>query len=176
MSFARVRALVVVGALTVLALVFIVVALVRDTQSSDKAPGACQNGEVRANIALPEPQNVKIAVYNATKTQGLADSVATNFGNRKFKVVKTAVDKKGIEGVAVLRYGPQAVGAAHLMRAYFLDNARTEYNPQRKDDVVDVVIGPKFQQLATSTEVNQSLTELGSPPLPPGACAANAKR
>jgi hypothetical protein len=175
MSFARVRALVVVGALVVLALVFIVVALVRDTQGSDKVATACQDGEVPANVELREPKDVKINVFNATDTQGLADSVATNFANRKFQVLKSGNDKKGIDGVAVLRYGPKAVGSAHLLRAYFLDNAKTEYNPTRKDDVVDVVIGPKFQQLATTTEVNQSLAGLGTPQLPPGTCVRDSK-
>jgi hypothetical protein len=37
---------------------------------------------------------------------------------------------------------------------------------------VDIVIGSEFQQLATSTEVNQSLIEIGEPEVPPGACAA----
>ena len=37
---------------------------------------------------------------------------------------------------------------------------------------MDIVVGSGFKQLATSTEVNQSLVELGEPDLPPGACAA----
>jgi hypothetical protein len=37
---------------------------------------------------------------------------------------------------------------------------------------VDVVIGTKFKQLATTTEVNQALAALGQPELPPGACPA----
>jgi hypothetical protein len=41
---------------------------------------------------------------------------------------------------------------------------------------VDIVIGAQFQQLATSTEVNQSLVELGEPEVPPGACAAPVKK
>ena len=30
--------------------------------------------------------------------------------------------------MAVLRFGPKAVGAAHLLRAYFLDEADTQYD------------------------------------------------
>ena len=41
---------------------------------------------------------------------------------------------------------------------------------------MDIVIGAEFQQLATSTEVNQSLVELGEPEVPPGACAAPAEK
>ena len=70
----------------------------------------------------------------------------------------------------MLRYGPRAVGGAHLLRAYFLDDAATEFDPKRTDDVVDVVLGNGFQQLATTTEVNQSLADLGSAQLPPNTC------
>jgi hypothetical protein len=37
---------------------------------------------------------------------------------------------------------------------------------------VDVLLGSKFQQLATSTEVNQSIAAKGSPRLEPGTCEA----
>lgn len=177
MSFARVRALVIVGALFMLALVFIVVALVRDTQAGEKLATGCQSGEIPANIELHEPKDVKINVYNATNTAGLAEIIGTDFANRKFQVLKKANDplKKKVDAVAVLRYGPKAVGSAHLLRAYFLDNAVQEFDAKRKDDVVDVVIGNQFQQLATTTEVNQSLAALGTPTLPPGTCVANSK-
>ena len=38
------------------------------------------------------------------------------------------------------------------------------------------MIGTDFQQLGTTTEVNQSLAALGNPVLPAGACAADARR
>lgn len=173
MSFARVRALVVIGALAVFALVFITVALLRDTQSGGAHPvGKCKEGYLRASIALREPKDVKIRVFNATTVPGRAATVADDFRNRKFQVVKTGNAKSGVKEVALLRYGPKAVGSAHLLRAYFLDQATPEYDPKRNDDVVDVVIGNGFRQLATTTEVNQSLVELGGrPELPPGTCA-----
>lgn len=176
MSFARVRALVIVGGLVVFALVFVVVALVRDTQSGAPKTAGCPKGYILANIALREPKDVKINVYNATDAIGLATNVGTDFKNRKFQVLKMGNDpmKKGVDGVAVLRYGPKAVGSAHLLRAYFLDQAEPEYDRAREDDVVDVVIGNDFKQLATTTEVNQALVELGGrPELPAGTCAAD---
>lgn len=176
MSFARVRALVIIAGLVVFALVVVVVALLRDTQSGAGLAAGCPDGYALANIALPEQKDVKINVYNATDDVGLATSVGTDFKNRKFQVLKVGNDplKKGIDGVAVLRYGPKAVGSAHLLRAYFLDEAQPEYDPGRGDDVVDVVLGADFKQLATTTEVNQSLVELGGrPELPPRTCAAD---
>jgi hypothetical protein len=176
MSFARVRALVVIGVLAVAAVVFVIVALVRDSQDGAVA-GGCPKGSVMANVTLPDsPSEVTIKVYNGTDTAGLGESVTESFANRNFKTQKPAENKKKFKGVAQLRYGPQAVGAAHLLKAYFLARAEPQYDPKRKNAVVDVVIGSEFQQLATTTEVNQSLVELGEPEIPPGACAAPPKK
>ena len=172
MSFARVRALVVVGVLALSALVFVIITIVQDSQGGETVAAGCPAGFKRADITLREPKDVKIRVLNATDTPGLASTVANDFANRKFQVVKSDNDRKRVEGVAVLRYGPKAVGSFHLLRAYFLNAADPEYNPNRTDDIVDVVIGEGFQQLATTTEVNQALVELGGrPELPPQTCA-----
>ena len=177
MSFARVRALVVIGVLAVAAVVFVIVALVRDTQHDAIAGDKCPAGAPLANVTLPDdPDQVTVKVLNGTKTPGLAENVTNDFKNRRFKVQAPGEDKKRVKGVAVVRYGPEAVGSAQLLEAYFLGEATPEYNPKRKGAVVEIVIGSQFQQLATSTEVNQSLVELGEPQVPPGACAAPAKK
>lgn len=174
MTFARVRALVVVGVLVVFALVFVAVALVRDTQSGAAPAASCPEGWPRADMVLREAKDIKINVYNATDNLGLAESVAEDFAGRGFQVKKKGNDpkRKGVEGVALLRYGPKGIGSAQVIQAYFLGKAETEggYDPKRADDVVDVVLGEQFQQLATPTEVNQSLVDLGSPQLPPATC------
>jgi hypothetical protein len=179
MSFARVRALAVVGALVVAAAIFVTVALIKDKQSGPGVASGCGKDAVVANIKLPEPQDVKLNVFSAAnKSTATASDVASDFANRKF-VVANAKDKKwpdplkkNVDGVAVLRYGPKAVGAEWLVRAYFLDEANNEFDIKRTDDVVDVVIGAKFKQLATITEVNQALAQLGNPTLPAGTCSA----
>jgi len=176
MSFARVRALVVIGVLAVAAVVFVIVALVRDSQHDAIANG-CPAGSVLADIALPDnPAEVTIKVFNGTTKVGLAEAVTSEFQNRKFKTQKATENRKKFKGVAQLRYGPAAVGKAHLLKAYFLAQADPLYDPKRKGVVVDVVIGSQYQSLATSTEVNQSLVELGEPELPPGACLAPPKK
>lgn len=178
MSFARIRALAVVGALVIAAAITVTVTIVKDRQDgSITATGGCAAGEVPANPKLPEPKDVKINVFNATDKAGLASVVAADFKNRKFKVVKDPTNdplNKRVEGVAVLRYGPKMVGAAWLLRAYFLNQAQTELDLKRTDDVVDIVIGLQFRQLATVTETNQALARLGSPTLPNGTCAGNS--
>ncbi|MFC4021835.1 LytR C-terminal domain-containing protein [Micromonospora sp. GCM10011542] len=168
------RALVVVGLLAVLALTFVIVALVRDTQGKAGTAAGCPDGWPLADVTLHKQEDVKINVFNATDEPGRASAVADDFRNRKFQVKKVG-NAKGVDDVAVLRYGPKAVGSAHLLRAYFLDNAKLDYQEKRTDDVVDVVLGSSFQQLATTTEVNQSLGDLGAPEVPKGACAAPVK-
>jgi hypothetical protein len=173
MSFARVRALVVVAALTVAAIIFVVIAVVRDSQTGAATAAECPDGFVIANIKLPEPKDVKVKIFNASGLRGQGPRIAEDFRNRRFQVDKRAADAaKAVDGVAVLRYGPEAVGAAHLLRAYFLDEADPQYDRKRKGPVVDVIIGARFQQLGTTTEVNQSIGTLGNPDLPQGACAA----
>jgi len=176
MSFARVRALVVVGVLAVAAVVFVIVALVRDTQQNAVANG-CPKGAVLADVTLPDDSDqVSVKVYNGTNKPNLAEQATNDFKNRGFKTQKPAESKKKYTGVAELRYGPAAVGKAHLLKAYFLAQGKDEYDPKRKGDLVDVVLGSKYLELATQTEVNQSLVELGEPDVPPGACAAPAKK
>ncbi|MFK3980432.1 LytR C-terminal domain-containing protein [Micromonospora sp. NPDC050397] len=165
------RALVVVGVLALLALTFVITALLRDSQRGSASGDACPAGFKRANVVLRETKDIKINVLNATDTAGLAASVATDFKNRKFQIVKQGNDKKRVDSVAVLRFGPKGVGSAHLLKAYFLNEAEDEYDPNRDDDTVDVVIGNSYTQLATTTEVNQALSAAGAPTPPPGSCA-----
>ncbi|WFE55002.1 LytR C-terminal domain-containing protein [Micromonospora sp. WMMD1155] len=164
------RALVVVGLLGVLALAFVVTAIVRDTQGKAGTAEGCPEGWPLADVTLHEPKDVKINVFNATDEPGRAGSVADDFRNRKFQVKKIGNESKGFDDVALLRYGPKGVGSAHLLQAYFLNNAVPGYDEKRTDDTVDVVLGNGFQQLATTTEVNQSLGDIGAPRAPKGSC------
>jgi hypothetical protein len=175
MSFARVRALVVLAVLVVAAGVFVIVAMVRDSQGTAAVANGCPAGFVPANLKLPEAKEIKIRVYNSTDRPGLAADVAADFKNRHVQVLKQDNSSKAVPGVAVLRYGPKAVGAAHVMRSFFLDQAKTEFNIKRQDDMVDVVIGGEFRQLATPTEFNQSVSALQNPAPPKGTCDSGAQ-
>lgn len=172
LSFARVRAIFVVAVLFVAAAVLVFLAISRDTQVQTAPRVACPEGFVEADLALPEAKDIEINVYNGTDTDDLAAAVASEFGNRSFTVLEHGNDpeERAVEGVALLRFGPQAVGAAHVVRAYFLNEADREFDIEREGRVVDVVIGAEFQQLATPTEFNQAIAQEGSPNLPEGTC------
>jgi hypothetical protein len=171
MSFARVRALVVVGVLAVAAVVFVITALARDTQGGTTTGENCPPGAPLADMQLPDdPAEVTVKIFNGTNKAGLADSVTNEFKNRRFVTQKPAESKTKYKGVAEIRFGPDSVGKAQLLRAYFLAQSKMTYNPKRKGAVIDIVVGNEFRQLATTTEVNQSLVEVGEPTLPPGSC------
>ena len=177
MSFARVRALVVVGVLAVAAVIFVITALVRDSQGGTTPGKGCPEGAPMADVTLPDdPADVTVKIFNGTTTAGLADSVTNEFKNRRFQTQKPSESKTKYKGVAEIKYGPDAVGKAQLLRAYFLAQSKMTYNAKRKGAVIDIVIGNQFRQLATTTEVNQSLVEVGEPTLPPGSCLKPVKK
>nr|BFE62603.1 hypothetical protein GCM10020063_071290 [Dactylosporangium thailandense] len=178
MSFARVRALAVVGVLIVAAAVFVIVAVVKDHQTGPAGDAKqCAEGSVMANAKLPTQEDVKVTIFNATNRPGAASDVANDFLSRRFKEAKVVTAapnppaNKPNDVVAIIRYGPATVGAAWLVRAYFLDQARPEFDKARQDDKVEIILGGKFRQLPTTTEVNQAIAALGNPELPEGTCA-----
>jgi hypothetical protein len=174
MTFAKVRAMIFVAVLFVTAGVVVLMAISKDTQTLPVASG-CLEGQVPANIKMPERDQVTINVYNGTPRVGLAEQVGGEFANRGFHVGKmeSMPDGGQYEQIALITFGPEAIGAAWLVSAYFLtDTAEHNFQLDRKGAEVDVTLGNKFQQLATSTEVNQSIAANGTPELEPGTCEA----
>ena len=176
MSLARLRALIIVGVLVVAAAVFVTVAIVRDKQDDTQIAVDCQAGDVPADLRLPDDTTtIKLNVFNSTTSPGLAGQVAGDFRARKFTVVKEeTAPPPALEAVAEIRYGPKMVGAAWVVSAFFLNDAKKKFDISREDDTIDVVIGTKYLELATFTEQRQALGAAGEPVLPPGTCDANA--
>jgi hypothetical protein len=172
MTFSRIRALIFVALLFIAAGVVVVMAVARDSQTNKAHGSTCAEGLVPARTHMPERNQVTINVINGTKTPGLAQQVAREFKVRGYKVnkIETATGKP-VDQIAVIAYGPEAVGAAWLVSANFLvDEAEMDFDIKRKGVEVDVTIGTQYAQLATITEVNQSIAAIGNPLLPPGTC------
>jgi hypothetical protein len=88
MSLARLRALIIVGVLVVAAAVFVTVAIVRDKQDDTQIAVDCPAGDVPADLRLPDDTTtIKLNVFNATTSPGLAGQVASDFRARKYTVV-----------------------------------------------------------------------------------------
>jgi hypothetical protein len=170
MSFTRFRAFIVIGVLALAALVVVIVAVVRDTQG-DAIADACE-GATLVNAKIPSgPSEVTVKVLNGTNSEGTAADLTRDLKNRGFKTQAPAAAKKKVDDVAVVHYGPDALSSAWLLRAYFLNQAERNYDPKMKGAVVELTVGKSYRSLATPTEVNQSIKELGEIELPPGTCA-----
>lgn len=173
LSFARVRALAVVTVLLAIAGFVVFRALERDEQLALE-PSSCQEGFVPVNLELRAYDEIKINVIDASG-QDIGGREAENFANRGFQVEKVRVaEKDKPDDIAVLRYGPKTVGAAHVVQAFFLNEASRVFQIDRENDVVDVVLGARFRQLATETAVRQAVALAGDPELPAGTCVAEA--
>jgi hypothetical protein len=170
MSFARARALAILGVVAMVAVVLVVVALVRDKQPGFLG-GRCGPGDVRISTRLPPQSSIKLNVYNGTVVTGLAGQVADAFRAQGFPVNKVDANPQRFDHVARLSYGPKAVGAAAVVRGYFLNKADPGgFDMKRTDDLVDVTIGSAFTKLGSKTEVSQAWAAQGQPQAPPGTC------
>ncbi len=107
MTFARVRALVVVSALAVLAVAFVVYALVDDSQKGRTLAAQCPEGWPVVDLTLKKSEDIKINVFNATDAVGRAESVGSDFANRKFQVLKKGNSKTAVDEVALSASGPR---------------------------------------------------------------------
>jgi hypothetical protein len=75
-----------------------------------------------------------------------------------------------VPGVGTVRFGPEGVGSAQVVRAYLLGEVQRDYQPDRRGDVVDLIVGNQFLELARLTDKNIALAELGRPQAPAGTC------
>ena len=170
MSFARARALAILGVVAVVAVVLVVTALVRDKQPGSLG-GRCGPGDVRISTRLPPQSSIKLNVHNGTAAPNLAGRVADALRAQGFPVDTVDGNPQNFDHVARLSYGPKAVGAAAVVRGYFLNKADPGgFDVKRTDDRVDVTIGSAFTRLGSKTEVSQAWAAQGQPSPPPGTC------
>jgi len=172
MSLSRVRSLAVLGALVIIAVVIVTWTLLSDKQSGQADDGqSCAPGAKPANTTMPKEQDVTLNVYNSTDRTGLAGSTATELKKVGFHVASVKQDPTGavINGSAQVRFGRLAVGAAQLIRAY-VPGATLQYDPNRENKTVDLVLGKKYQALRGPSDVKEAEVALGEPSPPPGTC------
>lgn len=95
------------------------------------------------------PSQVTLNVYNATKRNGLAATVAKSLKERGFRIGAVANDPvKGsvVPQPAQIRYGPAGQRAAELVMTTVAGAVAVA--DTRADASIDLVIGDGFQQLA----------------------------
>ncbi|WP_250036349.1 LytR C-terminal domain-containing protein [Paractinoplanes maris] len=139
-------------------------------QNAPVLPGpAADRPALTCDLSLPGgPEQVRLRVFDGGAPAGVTGSTAGQLRGLSFTVLTLAggPTEAPITGSATVRYGPAAVGAAALVRAY-LPGAALMFEPGRTDGTIDVTLGPAFDRLATATEVNQALAAGGEPSPPP---------
>lgn len=170
--------LIAVGVLVVVGVGFAIVSLVRGpgdpaAVEPSQSPTPCVTETVPAGDLLPTPADVKVNVYNATGTSGLASKTASALEKRGFVVADVANDPVGkpITGVGQIRFGPKAEEQAQLLLLYVPGAELVEL--ERKGKKVDLSTGDAFTGLAPEQQVNDGLalptpvaTGLGCPTSP----------
>jgi hypothetical protein len=124
-----------------------------EAEESSPSPTPCVTTLVTPAEALPKPDRVKVNVYNATDTSGLASKTATEVEERGFQVGKVDNDPVGrpITGVAEIRFGPKGASQADLVLIYVPGAVLVELD--RKGRAVDLAVGDGFTSLAPEEAV-----------------------
>ena len=169
--------LVVVALLVAVGIGYGILSLVRgssDSSASESAapvPNPCVTTMVAAGDALPKPAKVKVNVYNATATSGLASKTATAVEKRGFTIVDVANDPTGkaITGVAQIRFGTKGEPGARLLLLYLPGAELVQLD--RKGRQVDLAVGDGYTDLASQAEVDAQLA-VTSPVVSGPGCAS----
>jgi hypothetical protein len=126
---------------------------------------------------LPRQDQINLKLYNGSGRAGAANTVAESLRHQGLHVAPVSVkDVKAVtDGTAQIYFGPKAFGAAWVMRSYFLmttkeDAAAMHFDVNEKSDVVTVVLGRNFKQLATPSDVREAMAVLSQPVAPAGTC------
>jgi hypothetical protein len=131
---------------------------------------------VECDLALPDsPAEIRVRVLDGGAAAGLPSTAAAELRARSFTVLAGTTGGEPAAGVATLHYGPSAIGAAYLLRAAVHGDVLMRFDPDRRDETIDLSLGPAFTRLATSTEINQNLVAAGEPSAPP-QCSTAAPR
>ncbi len=113
----------------------------------------------RARAAFkPVPaRQIRVNVYNANGRSGLAGSVAEALRARGVKVDEVANDpaRRKVPDTAHLRHGKAGRRAALTLRGHFPGAVLVA--DKRKGAVVDVVLGQKFERIATVAQARAAL-------------------
>ncbi len=126
---------------------------------------SAERPDVTCVLSLPDsPAAVKLRLFQGGESAGRLDATVSQLQARGFVVQKG----DGNSGDATaLRYGPATIGAAAFVQAELRGEIAMRFDPARRDDTIDLILGPSFTRLATPTEINQSLVTLGEPTAPP---------
>jgi hypothetical protein len=171
MSLTRVRALVVFGVLALVALGTVGFAIAQDGSPAQTTAGPCAG---TTEVPFPDPDQVKVRVFNGTEQSGLATTIADDLRQRGFVISTVGNDPTSRKPVspAEIRYGAAGAGAAQLLKAYLVGAKAVQ--DDRKDDLVDVAVGSSKAEVAEESDAKSALAQLPRATVPCPSASASA--
>jgi hypothetical protein len=164
---ARIRALVVLCALALVAGLVTLWAIRNDSQLS--ASSDCEPGAVEIKTApIPDPSEIEVIVLNGTDQSGLADQAAAQLADRGFVVVETGDAPEAYDGTALIQYGPEQYAAGLHTYAYFYegrDGFALDW-----DQPITITLGEGFREVRSASDARQSFAQSGGIEAPEGTC------
>ncbi len=136
--------------------------VLRQDAAMQAAQAAACTSAAQAPPSL-DPATVTVRVFNATSTGGLATTVAEALQGRGFTVSEIGNDPNPdleVTGVGELRYGRRGAENAAFVRVFLPTIG--DRPDTRADAIVDVVLGPEFQALASPEDVAVALAPAAS--------------
>lgn len=114
--------------------------------------------------------STRVNVYNGSETRGLASAVAKELQLRGFRVptIANAPEGTSVAAAVQVRYGPEGETHARTVAVQFRGQIEMLTDDARTDDLVDLVIGPRYRGMAPVPEALAQLQPL--PAASPEGC------
>lgn len=129
--------------------------------------GGADDAAVSTAVPAPAPslapEDVPVNVYNANAGNGAAGRAGEALRARSFDVLTVANDPEGatIDGVAVVRHGPEGVEEAEVLRDALPDGVEL-VEDGRQASSVDLVLGSAWEDLAEPGDDESGATDAES--------------
>ncbi len=105
----------------------------------------------RATPALPQPAQVRLALFNGTARNGLAKMIGDQLAADGFVVTTQANAPAALAGSTQVAYGPGALPAATVASGWVIGSTVVA-SPRLPRGAVQITLGSDFHRLATPIE------------------------
>ncbi|WP_327284210.1 MULTISPECIES: LytR C-terminal domain-containing protein [unclassified Streptomyces] len=140
---------------------------------AEAAPAAA-TAAAKPAVALPQPGEITVNVYNATPRAGLAKAVGDELQKRGFTIGKVGnapadFDKK-VPGTGILLGSPKTDKAAFSVLGTQLEGDTQQVDARESADI-DLILGDAFKDLSPKEAADKELALLANPqPAPAKTC------
>ncbi|MFG2997579.1 LytR C-terminal domain-containing protein [Streptomyces sp. NPDC048340] len=149
-------------------------AAAKDCATPAPKAGSGPAASAKPAVALPQPGQITVNVYNATPRAGLAKAVGDELKKRGFTIGEVGnapadFDKK-VPGAGILVGSPKTDQAAFSVLGVNLAGS-THQTDARETADIDLILGNAFKELTTKEDADKALALLANPaPAPVKKC------